>query len=162
VSRVATDELVDAFQSAIAGRDRHAFASCCAVDVHYEDPLSGGAVQGLDALADHAARLWSAFPDARVERAGERLTDGRFIAAPIRVHGRHRGDLPRLPASRRALSVYALLYCELDPSEERLWRIRAFYDAYETGIQLGVLPRPGSAGERAMLMLRGFGLRDNR
>lgn len=159
---VATDDLIDAFQSAIAGRVRPAFAACCAVDVHYEDPLSGGPLEGLDALADHAARLWAAFPDVRVERAGERLTDGRFIAAPIRVHGTHAGSLPRLPASRRALSVYALLYCELEPADERLWRIRAFYDAYESGIQLGVLPKPGSAGERALLMLRGFGLRDNR
>jgi hypothetical protein len=158
---VPTDDLIDAFQSAVAGRDRRAFAACCAVDVHYEDPLSGGPREGLDALADHVSRLWAAVPDARVERAGERLTDGRFIAAPMRVHGRHAGSLPRLPASKRPLSVYALLYCELDPAEERLWRIRAFYDAYESGIQLGVLPRPGSASERALLMLRGFGLRDN-
>jgi hypothetical protein len=161
VSAVATDDLIDAFQSALVGRVRHAFAGCCAVDVHYEDPLSGGPVHGLDALADHVARLWTAVPDARVERAGTRLTDGRFIAAPLRLHGRHDGSLPRLPASRRSLSVYALLYCELDPDEQRLWRIRAFYDAYESGIQLGVLPKPGSAGERAMMLLRGFGLRDN-
>lgn len=161
MSVVATDDLIDAFQSAVAGRVRHAFASCCAVDVHYEDPLSGGPLQGLDALADHVARLWTAVPAVRVERAGQRLTDGRFIAAPVHLHGRHSGSLPRLPASQRELSVYALLYCELDPDEQRLWRIRAFYDAYASGIQLGVLPKPGSASERAMLLLRGFGLRDN-
>jgi steroid delta-isomerase-like uncharacterized protein len=157
---VSADDLIDAFQSAIAGRVGEAFARCCATDLHYEDPLSGGPLHGPEALAAHVGRLWTAVPDLHVERAGQRLTDGRFVAAPCHLHGTHRGDLPRLPASRRALSVYALLYCELDPDERLLWRVRAFYDAYESGVQLGVLPRPGSVGERAMMMIRGFGIRD--
>ena len=41
----------------------------------------------------------------------------------------------------------------------RLWRVRAFYDLYDAGVQLGLLPRRGTLGERALLMLRGFGLR---
>jgi len=36
---------------------------------------------------------------------------------------------------------------------------RAFFDVYGAGMQLGALPRHGTAGERALLMLRGFGLR---
>ena len=43
--------------------------------------------------------------------------------------------------------------------ESRLLRIRAFFDAYGAAVALGVLPRPGTVGERALLMLRGFGLR---
>jgi predicted ester cyclase len=158
----SVDDLIDAFQSAWAGRARSAFAGCCAVDVHYEDPLSDGPLQGVDALADHAARLWAAFPDARVERAGERLSDGRFVAAPCRVLATHRGDLPRLPATGRAVSLHAILYCELEPDAERLWRVRAFFDPYDAGVQLGVLPRHGTLGEHALLMLRGFGLRSDR
>ena len=154
------DALIDAFQAAFAGRARGAFAGCCAPDVHYEDPLSGGPLEGLDALADHAARLWHAFPDAFVEKAGERLTDGRYVAAPVRVTGTHRGELPRLPATDRAIALHAVLYCELTPDGDRLWRVRAFYDAYAAAIQLGVLPRSGTIGERALLMIRGFGIRD--
>ncbi len=157
----AADELIDRFQSALSGHDPAAFAGCCAVDVHYEDPLSDGPLTGLDALAAHAARLWAAFPDVQVQRAGERLTDGRFVAAPCRVTGTHRGEHHRLPATKRPLSVYALLYCEVDADAALLWRIRAFYDAYESGVQLGVLPKPGSFGERALLMMRGFGLRSD-
>ena len=41
----------------------------------------------------------------------------------------------------------------------RFFRVRAFYDVYSAAMDLGVLPKPGTAGERAMLMLRGFGLR---
>jgi hypothetical protein len=153
------DELVDGFQAALVGRDRAAFAQVCALDVHYEDPLTGGPLSGCDALGDHAALLWVAFPDAQVERAGERLHDGRFVAAPIRLSATHTGELESLPPTRRALSVHAVLYCELDPPRERLWRVRAFYDLYDAEVQLGVLPRHGGLGERAMLMLRGFGLR---
>jgi steroid delta-isomerase-like uncharacterized protein len=153
------DELVDGFESALVGRDRSAFAAVCALDVHYEDPLTGPALRGCDALGDHAARLWVAAPDAQVQRTGERLSDGRFVAAPIRVSGKHTGELPGLPATRRAFSVHAVLYCELDPPHERLWRVRAFFDLYDAAVQLGVLPAHGGVGERALMLLRGFGLR---
>jgi steroid delta-isomerase-like uncharacterized protein len=153
------DELLDGFQEAMVGRDRSAFAAVCALDVHYEDPLTDAPVRGVDALGDHAARLWVAAPDARLERAGERLTDGRFVATPVRLSGTHTGELPGMPPTRRAFSVHAILFCELDPPRERLWRVRAFFDLYDACVQLGVLPAHGGLGEKAMMMLRGFGLR---
>ncbi len=151
--------LLDGFQAALVGRDRSAFASVCALDVHYEDPLTGPALRGVDALGDHVARLWVAAPDATIEQAGERLSDGRYVAAPVRIAGTHTGELPGLPPTRRAFGVHAVLYCELDPPRERLWRIRAFFDLYDASVQLGVLPAHGGVGERALMLLRGFGLR---
>jgi hypothetical protein len=53
--------------------------------------------------------------------------------------------------------VHGVFYAQLE--DDRLLRVRAFFDAYDAGRQLGVLPRPGTAGERALLLLRGFGLR---
>ena len=153
------DGLVDAWQAAWAGRDRAAFAAVCAPDVHYEDPVCGEPCEGLDALADHAARLWQAFPDVRVERTGERLHDGRFVAAPLKLLGHHRGDLDGLPATGRFVVVHAVCYCELDAPRERLFRVRAFFDAWDAAVQLRVLPARGTLSERALLMLRGFGLR---
>ena len=129
------DELIDRWQAAWVGRDRGAFAAVCAPDVHYEDPLCGEPLEGPAAVGDHAARLWAAFPDARIERTGERLTDGRFVV------------------------MHLVSYCELDPDRERLWHVRAFFDAYDAAVQLGVLPARGTLGERALFMLRGFGLR---
>jgi steroid delta-isomerase-like uncharacterized protein len=155
----SADELLDAFQSALTGRSRMAFAEICTVDVHYEDPLCPEPLRGLDELGDHAARLWTALPDGHVESIGPRLHDGRYVAAPVRLTGTHQGDLPRLPATERSLSVPGVLYCELDAQRERLWRVRAFYDPYDAGVQLGILPKHGTLGERALLMLRGFGLR---
>jgi steroid delta-isomerase-like uncharacterized protein len=155
----AIDDLVDRWQAAWSGRDRAAFHAVCAPDVHYEDPVCGEPLDGPDALAAHAAKLWTLFPDARVERTGERLSDGRYVAAPLKVLGTHRGELGELPASGRFLVAHVVCYCELDADRSRLWRVRSFFDAYDAAVQLGVLPARGTLSERAMLMLRGFGLR---
>jgi steroid delta-isomerase-like uncharacterized protein len=155
----ALDELLDRWQAAWSSRDRGAFHAVCAPDVHYEDPLCGEPLDGPGAIGAHAAQLWAMFPDARVERTGARLTDGRYVAAPCKVLGTHRGELEGLPPTGRFLVVHAVFYCELDAERRRLWRVRTFFDAYDAAVQLGVLPARGTFGERALLMLRGFGLR---
>ena len=155
------DALVGRFLAAWSAADMGAeLAASCAPDLHYEDPLTfKGPLHGPGALTAHAARLRVAAPDARMLGAGEMLCDGRFLAAPVRVLGTHTGELDGFPPSGRELSVHAILYCELDEARKQLWRIRAFFDLYDAAIQLGVLPRPGSVGERALMLLRGFGLR---
>lgn len=159
MAEARVEDVVDRWQAAWASRDRRAFREVCTVDVHYEDPLCGEPREGPDELADHAARLWTMFPDARVERTGERLTDGRYVAAPCKVLGTHRGEIEGLPPTGRFLVAHVVFYCELDAERSRLWRVRAFFDAYDAAVQLRVLPARGTLGERALLMLRGFGLR---
>lgn len=154
--------LVEGWQAAWSGRDPNAFVGLCAPDVHYVDPLCDEPLDGPADLGTHAERLWTAFPDARMEAAGEPLGDGRFLAAPVKVLGTHRGDVNGLPATNRFVVVHAVFYCELDPPRERLWRVRAFFDLYDAAVQLGVLPSRGSLGERALFMLRGFGLSRSR
>jgi steroid delta-isomerase-like uncharacterized protein len=156
------NDLLDRFEAAWGSGDPAAFASACAPDVHYEDPLLREPLDGPAAIGAHAARLWAGFPDARVERTGERLSDGRFVAAPAKVLGTHRNDLEGIPPTGRFLVVHVVFYAELDPPRERLWRVRAFFDVYDAAQQLGILPRHGGVGERALLMLRGFGLNRQR
>jgi predicted ester cyclase len=153
------DDLLDAFEAAwtAAGPDR--FAAVCAPDVHYEDPLLDAPLTGARALAAHADRLLAAFPDARVEPTGPRMTGGRHVAAPVRVLGHHRGELGELPPTGRLLRLHAVVVAELHPERDVLWRIRAFLDAYGAGVDLGVLPARGSLGDKALRMLQGFGLR---
>ena len=159
MSPAGVDDLVDRWQAAWASGDSGAFAGVCAPDVHYEDPLCLRPLEGPAAVGEHAERMWAMFPDARVERTGARLTDGRYVAAPCRLLGTHRGEIEGLPPTGRFLVLHAVFYCELDAARERLWRVRAFFDAYDAAVQLRVLPARGTLGERAMLMLRGFGLR---
>ncbi|HVF80064.1 MAG TPA: ester cyclase [Solirubrobacteraceae bacterium] len=153
--------LAERFEAAWSAADLAGeLADTCAADLHYEDPLTfKGPLHGPGALAAHAALLRTAAPDARVEATGPRLSDGRFVAAPVRLLGTHTGELEGFPPTGREIIVQAIFYCELDQARSRLWRVRTFFDLYDAAIQLGVLPKPGSVGQRALLLLRGFGLR---
>jgi steroid delta-isomerase-like uncharacterized protein len=157
---VSVGELIDGWEAAWSGKDTTAFAPLCTSDVHYQDPLTPEPLEGAAELGRHAARLWAAFPDARVERTGERLSDGRFVAAPCKLLATHREPLEGLPATNRFVVVHCIFYCEL--GHERLRRVRAFFDLYDAAVQLGVLPARGTLGEKALLVLRGFGLRTAR
>jgi predicted ester cyclase len=155
------ERLVARFEAAWSAADMALeLADTCAADLHYEDPLTfKGPLHGPAALAAHAGRLRTAAPDARVEGTGPRLSDGRFVAAPVRLLGTHTGELETFPPTGRELVVHAVLYCELDEARTRLWRVRAFFDLYDAATQLGVLPKPGSVGQKALMLIRGFGLR---
>jgi steroid delta-isomerase-like uncharacterized protein len=153
------EAIFDRWEAAWTGRDPRAFTEVCAPDLHYEDPLTQLALRSPEELGEHAQTLWNAFPDARMERAGSRLVDDHFAVAPCRLVGTHDGALEALPASGRVISVHMLFYCELDRREPRLWRVRAFFDAYAVGCELGVLPRRGSVAGKALLVMRGYGLR---
>lgn len=155
---MTTDELLDAFQDAWSGRDPGAFHEVCTSDVHYEDPLTRP-LTGPDALGQHARRLWLGFPDVRVEQTGPRMVSGGHVAAPVKVVATHRGELEGLPPTGTFLVLQAVVVAERDSEHGLLWRVRTFFDAYDAGVKLGVLPERGSLSGKALLVLRGFGLR---
>ena len=154
------NELMDRWEAAWSGKDTDAFSEICLPEIHYEDPVTPEPLESLDELIKHAERLWSGFPDARLQSTGERLTSRRFVAAPSKLLATHRGPLEGLPATNRFIVVHCIFYCET--KRGLLLRVRAFYDLYDAATQLGVLPGRGSLGEKALLMMRGFGLRAGR
>jgi steroid delta-isomerase-like uncharacterized protein len=156
----SADALIDRWQAAWSGHDPDAFGELCSPGIGYEDPLTDGLLAGVEQLSAHAERLWAGFPDARLERTGERLTGGAFVAAPCKLLGTHRAPLEGLPATDRFVVVHCVFYCELRGS--RLLRVRGFFDVYDAAVQLGVLPGRGSLGEKALMVLRGFGIRSGR
>lgn len=152
------DELFDAWERAWSGRDPQGFEPVCdPEDVHYEDPLTPEPLESPEAIAGHAQRLWAGFPDARVQQTGPRLFDGERAAAPMKLLATHTQELEGLTATNRFIIVHGVAYAQL--REGRIHRIRVFFDLYDAAVQLGVLPKPGTLGEKALLMLRGFGLR---
>lgn len=157
---MTVNELIDRWEAVWSGRDPDAFGTVCDPEVHYEDPLTGEPLEGAEELGRHAERLWAAFPDVRVQSTGDRLTNRRFVAAPCKLLGTHREALEGLPATNRFVVVHCVFYCELRSA--KLLRIRAFFDLYDAATQLGVLPARGTLGEKALLMLRGFGVRAGR
>lgn len=148
--------LFDGWERAWSGRDPAAFDPLCHPEVHYEDPLLPEPLEGAAAIARRAAKVWAAFPDVRLQPIGPRLTDGTHASAPAKLLGTHRGPLDGLSATNRFVVVHVVFFAEL--REERLFRVRAFFDVYGAAVALGVLPKPGTLGEKALLMLRGFGL----
>jgi steroid delta-isomerase-like uncharacterized protein len=156
----AANELMDRWEAAWSGKERDAFAPICAEEVSYEDPLIAEPLTGAEEIAAHASRLWAAFPDARLQKLGTRLSDGTFVAAPCKLLATHKEPLEGLPATNKFIVVPCIFYCEIEHA--KLLRVRAFYDVYDAAVQLGVLPGRGTLGEKALLMLRGFGLRAGR
>jgi steroid delta-isomerase-like uncharacterized protein len=160
VNERSVDELIDDWEAAWTGKEESAFAGVCSSKIHYEDPLTSEPLEGLDEFLRHPTRLWAAFPDARVEQTGERLTNDRFVAAPCKLLATHRAPLEGLPATNRFVVLHCIFYCEV--RRNRLLRVRGFFDLYDAATQLGILPGHGTMGEKALLMLRGFGFRAGR
>ncbi len=158
--RLSAEELIDAWEDAWSGRDSRAFVDICVAHVTYEDPLLPEPLTGPAAIGAHAERLWGAFPDARLERSGERLSGGVYVAAPSRLLATNTETLESLPATNKFVAVPMVFYCQTERG--KLLRVRAFFDLYDAATQLGVLPARGTLSERALLMLRGFGLRAGR
>jgi steroid delta-isomerase-like uncharacterized protein len=134
-----------------------AFGECCSVEVFYEDPLAIEPREGLGALAEHAGRLGAALPDLRVEAVGEAVVDERNGCLPWRLVGTHRGEVGDVPATGRFVTLSGIHYVAL--VDGRIRRARGFFDLYDAAVQLGMLPKRGSLGESAIMLLRGFGLR---
>jgi hypothetical protein len=149
---------VAALLAAYGAQDEAAVRACCDRDVHYEDPLTAVPLEGVEALLDHLRAAWAAFPDGRLEPTGAAPRTGALLAAPVKLVATHRGALGPVPATNRFLIAHAVLYCELDARGERLLRARGFYDVYGAATQLGALPKAGTAGLRALMVLQGFGV----
>jgi steroid delta-isomerase-like uncharacterized protein len=152
----ALDELAERGRAAWQG-PAGGFEACCTPDVSYEDPVALVPLAGLEALEAHAKALRDGFPDIRVEAAGDSVGSDRIACLTWRALGTHRGELVGLPASNRFVVLQGVHYAELE--DGRVRRARGFFDLYDASVQLGLLPAHGSLGERALLMLRGFGYR---
>ena len=160
LERSPLDRVGDRWQAGWAGGGRDDFALCCTVDVRYEDPLTDGLFEGVDALDRHAARLRSGLPDLRVEATGTRVGDGSFACLPWKIAGTQRGELGDVPATNKFMTLHGVHYVEL--RDGLICRARGFFDLYDAARQLGLLPKTGSMAQNALLMIQGFGLRIRR
>jgi steroid delta-isomerase-like uncharacterized protein len=145
------------WRAAWGSAERDAFADCCSAGVSYEDPVTAEPIEGLEALAAHAARLRGAFPDLRIEPSGQSMVEGAYACVPWRLLGTHRGSFAGIPSSGRFVVIQGLHYLELQ--DGRVRRARGFFDLHDAAVQLGLLPSRGSLAETALLVMRGFGLR---
>jgi hypothetical protein len=149
---------VDAFLDAWNGRVQAAFAAparpTCTTRTR-----SSVSRSGARGARDARGRLWEAFPDVRIEEAGERLRGGAFTALPVKALGTNTGELDGLPPTKRFVVVHAVVYAEVrGPGSSA----RGSSATATTRRAARAAPAPGTLGDKALLALRGFGLAPRR
>ena len=152
-------EFVDKAYAAWNAGDGDALAALCTEDVEWVDPAAPRPLKGRSELARFVMRFFVGHPDGRFQRVGEPAisADGRAGYQPWRLTGTNTGpiDPPGFAATGRRVDLLGV-----DQYRFRgglLARYRAFYDSVELLRQLGALPRSGSRGERALVVLQRLG-----
>ena len=141
-----------------AGGGRDDLALCCTVDVRYEDPLT-------DEIAGRHRRARPTTSPGCAARSPTCASSPPARASPTARSAACRGGSPaptaassaRFPPTGKFVTMHGVHYVEL--RDGLICRARGFFDLYDAAMQLGLLPKRGSLGESALLMLRGFGLR---
>lgn len=122
-------------------------------DIVYDDASWPTQMHGHAAVRGFLESTWRAVPDLSFE-----LVDGSLVdpAAERTAHYWHasatqtgRWDPPGLSPSGRRISFEGAAFYEL--RDGKISRARVVYDVAAIMRQLGVLPTPGSIGERAII-----------
>ena len=74
------------------------------------------------------------------------MTSDAHVADPSSSSPRTAASSRACPPSGNFVVVHAVLVCEL--ADGLIWRVRAFFDAYDAAVQLGVMPARGSWARR--------------
>jgi steroid delta-isomerase-like uncharacterized protein len=124
-------------------------------DVVWLDPALPEPARGVDEVKDLMRSAWVAFPDLR-------FTPGPLWLDPHedsmcwawRMEGTHDGPLdpPGFAPTGRRIDVDGIDVWDFE--DGRIRRFRAYYDMADVARQLGVMPPPGSRGERVGVMLQ--------
>jgi steroid delta-isomerase-like uncharacterized protein len=143
--------------------DAEALAALCSEDVEFTDPAIG-TVHGRAAVAGWVRTCDRAFPDYRFEEPEPpyRSDDRPKAIVPWRMLGTNTGPIepPGFAATGRAFVLDGVDHWWFDDGLVR--RYRADYDLNGLLRQLGIVPPPGSRGERAMVLLQRAGARVKR
>ena len=136
--------------------DAAAMEDLVTADVVWEDPALPGPVQGVAAVQAFMRTAWVAFPDLRFDEPDppHRTAGGDQVAWRWRMRGTMAGpiDPPGLAPTGRAMEIEGVDLWTM--RDGRIARYRAFYDNNDVAVQLGIVPPPGSAGEKAMVALQ--------
>jgi steroid delta-isomerase-like uncharacterized protein len=124
-------------------------------DVVFEDDAWPETVRGLGEMKRFVGALWRAFPDFRFELvAGPYLDDAGRVSARARTTGTMTGPFQPpgfAPTGRRVTTEYGGFY-ELEG--DRIRQARVIVNMNDVAVQLGAAPRPGSRGERAVVLMQ--------
>jgi hypothetical protein len=135
-------------------------ARLCTEDVEFTDPAIG-TVHGREAVADWVRTCDRAFPDYRFEEPEPPYLarDRPKAIVPWRMLATNTGPIepPGFAATGRPMVLEGVDHWWF--TGDLVSRYRADYDLNGLLRQLGIVPEPGSRGERAMVLLQRAGAR---
>jgi steroid delta-isomerase-like uncharacterized protein len=127
-------------------------------DVVYDDASWPTQMHGHAAVRGFLESTWRAVPDLSFELTGGPLVDPAALktASCWRASATHTGmwDPPGLSPTGRHVSFAGTSVEEF--RDGKICRMRVVYDVADILRQLGVLPKPGSTGERVIIALANF------
>ncbi len=128
----------------------------CTEDVLWEDPLTERPERGRDAVAEYLRSTWTTFPDLRFSwpEGPYASFDGTKLALHWHVVGTMLGPMqpPGFAPTGRRAELDGVDLLEL--RDGLVCAYSGFFDVRGVAQQLGVLPGPGSPGERIAVALQ--------
>jgi steroid delta-isomerase-like uncharacterized protein len=125
-------------------------------DIVWADPALPEPARGVPAVQEFMRVSARAFPDLRFSEPSPPVlaVSGDEVLWAWRMEGTHRGaiDPPGFAPTGRTMRVEGIDQWTM--RDGRIARYRAFYDMNDLARQLGIVPGPGSRGERAMVALQ--------
>lgn len=106
-------------------------------DFAFEDVARGTVIRGHEAFRVFVKELFSGFPDAKWELLSSFESGDRACVEHI-MTGTHKGDLPGLPATGKAISIRMAEVYEL--KDGKISKASEYYDGMTMLQQLGMLP----------------------
>jgi steroid delta-isomerase-like uncharacterized protein len=123
-------------------------------DIVYDDSGRPETMRGHAQVHDFLEFCWRAFPDFTVEAVGAPLvaSDGTRAAFWWRCRMTNTGpiDPPGIPATGKLVAYEGADFHEY--RDGKVARLRIVFDMADVSRQLGLIPGPGSLGERALVL----------
>jgi steroid delta-isomerase-like uncharacterized protein len=148
-------EFAERYVDALNSHDAERLDALVAPDVVWLDPALPETARGVDEVKEFMRRSWAAFPDLRFT-SGPLWLDPHndSVAWSWRMEGTHQGEIdpPGFAPTGRRIDLDGIDVWDF--AEGRIERYRAYYDMALLAQQLGMMPPPGSRGERVGVLLQ--------
>lgn len=150
------DEFAARWQEAWNSRAPDRVLELCTEDVIWDDPLTTEPERGHAAVRAYLENAWRAFPDMTFTypESAYRADGGHRVALHWHVSATMLGtvDPPGLSPTRKSFEADGVDLLTL--RDGKVASYRGFFDRQSTAEQLGLMPAPGSRGEKVALHLQ--------
>ncbi len=156
-------DFADRWQVAWNSRRAEEVTALCTEDVVWDDPLTERPERGRAAVATYLESVWRTFPDLTFTWPEGPFCsyDGAKLACHWRLTGTMLGRVdPGFAPTGRSVAADGVDLLEL--RDGLVCNYVGFFDARGMAQQIGLLPAPGSPGERLAVMVQRIGSRIGR